>query len=62
MKRTLLALAAALPLALASAACVGTPGPVGNTSVPDPAKPVALDAYLGTWYEYGRYEAPFQKG
>ena len=52
----------ALPLALASAACVGTPGPVGNTAVPQPAKPVALDAYLGKWYEYGRYEAPFQEG
>ena len=62
MNRTLLALAAALPLALASAACVGTPGPVGNAAVPDPAKPVTLDAYLGTWYEYGRYEAPFQTG
>lgn len=51
---------AALPLALS--ACVGTPGPVGNTAVPQPAKPVILDAYLGTWYEYARYEAPFQKG
>ncbi|MBV7258039.1 lipocalin family protein [Erythrobacter crassostreae] len=44
------------------AACVGTPGPVGNLAVPEPAKPVLLPAYLGTWYEYGRYEAPFQKG
>lgn len=43
-------------------ACVGSPGPVGNAAVPQPAKPVVLDAYLGTWYEYGRYEAPFQKG
>ncbi|MCK0127447.1 lipocalin family protein [Erythrobacter sp. F6033] len=47
---------------LALAACVGSPGPVGNVAVPEPAKPVALPAYLGTWYEYGRYEAPFQKG
>lgn len=62
MNRKLLIALAALPLALATAACVGTPGPVGNTSVPQPAKPVALDAYLGKWYEYGRYEAPFQKG
>lgn len=42
--------------------CVGSPGPVGNPAVPEPAQPVSLAAYLGTWYEYGRYEAPFQKG
>ncbi len=52
-----------LPLALVTvSACVGSPGPVGNTAVPAPAKPVALDAYLGTWFEYARYEAPFQTG
>ncbi|WP_435416942.1 lipocalin family protein [Parerythrobacter aurantius] len=50
------------PATLALGACVGTPGPVGNASVPEPAKAVALPAYLGSWYEYGRYEAPFQKG
>ena len=44
------------------AACVGTPGPVGNASVPEPTQSVELDAYLGLWYEYGRYEAPFQRG
>jgi len=47
---------------LSVTACVGTPGPVGNVSVPEPAKPVELSGYLGKWYEYGRYEAPFQKG
>lgn len=62
MNRKIFASMLTLPLALASAACVGSPGPVGNTAVPQPAKPVALDAYLGKWYEYGRYEAPFQKG
>lgn len=51
------ALACAVP-----GGCVGTPGPVGNAAVPQPAKPVSLEPYLGTWYEYGRYEAPFQKG
>lgn len=55
------AIAIAAILAL-SAACVGKAGPVGNTSVPQPAKAVSLDAYLGKWYEYARYEAPFQKG
>ncbi len=48
--------------AAALAACAGSPGPVGNTAVPQPAKPVALASYLGTWHEYARYEAPFQKG
>lgn len=53
--------ALAFGLVIALGACVGSPGPVGNTAVPQPAKPVELTAYLGTWYEYGRYEAPFQK-
>ena len=59
--KPILALALA-PILLGASACVGTPGPVGNASVPEPAKPVELSAYLGKWYEYGRYEAPFQKG
>lgn len=37
-------------------------GPVGNAAVPQPAKSVDLNRYLGRWYEYGRYEAGFQKG
>ena len=37
-------------------------GPVGNKAVPEPAKAVELDRYLGRWFEYGRYEAGFQKG
>ena len=44
-----------------TSACVGSPGPVGNLAVPEPARPVELSAYLGTWHEYARYEAPFQK-
>ncbi len=43
-------------------ACAGKPGPVGNSAVPQPAKTVELDRYLGKWYEMARYEAPFQKG
>lgn len=35
--------------------------PVGNTAVPQPAKSVDLNRYLGRWYELYRYEAPFQK-
>ena len=37
-------------------------GPVGNTNVPQPAKPVELSRYLGRWYELGSYPAPFQEG
>jgi apolipoprotein D and lipocalin family protein len=37
-------------------------GPVGNMAVPQPAKPVELQRYLGKWYELARYEAGFQKG
>jgi apolipoprotein D and lipocalin family protein len=36
--------------------------PVGNSNVPQPAKPVELKRYLGKWYEQARYEAGFQKG
>lgn len=36
-------------------------GPVGNTSVPAPAKPVELSNYLGRWYELARYENRFEK-
>jgi apolipoprotein D and lipocalin family protein len=43
-------------------ACAGSPGPVGNTAVPQPAKSVELNRYLGRWFEMARYEAPFQKG
>ena len=43
-------------------ACVGKPGPVGNAAVPEPAAAVDTARYLGKWYEYGRYEAPFQRG
>jgi apolipoprotein D and lipocalin family protein len=54
-------LAFLVPLTLL-AGCAGSPGPVGNAAVPQPAKPVEIDRYLGSWYEYARYEAPFQKG
>lgn len=34
---------------------------VGNAHVPEPAKGVALQRYLGRWYEIARYEQGFQK-
>lgn len=36
-------------------------GPIGNTLVPQPAKAVDLQKYLGRWYEIARYEASFQR-
>ncbi|HCF24922.1 MULTISPECIES: lipocalin family protein [unclassified Novosphingobium] len=53
-----LALAA---LALSGCATVFSKHPVGNSAVPQPAKPVELSRYLGKWYELARYEQGFQK-
>ena len=35
--------------------------PVGNPSVPEPAKPVDLSRYLGRWYEIARYDSSFER-
>ena len=51
----------AVASALLSACATFSAGPVGNEAVPQPAKSVNLDRYLGRWYELGRYEAGFQK-
>lgn len=45
-----------------SACALAPPGPVGNSAVPQPAKPVDLQRYAGIWFEMGRYEASFQRG
>ena len=62
LARKSLALALAASCIALLGGCVGAPGLVGNIAVPEPAKPVELNAYLGRWFEYGRYEAAFQKG
>ncbi|PLK26949.1 lipocalin family protein [Novosphingobium sp. TH158] len=46
---------------LAGCAALGPKHPVGNATVPQPAKSVDLDRYLGRWYEIARYEQGFQK-
>jgi apolipoprotein D and lipocalin family protein len=58
-----LILAAALGVAtLGLSACATlSRGPVGNSVVPQPAKPVELARYLGLWYEFARYENGFEK-
>lgn len=49
--------------ALALSACATFErGPVGNTMVPQPARPVDLNRYAGLWYEIGRYENGFERG
>jgi apolipoprotein D and lipocalin family protein len=35
--------------------------PVGNPSVPEPARPVDLSRYLGRWYEIARYDSGFER-
>jgi apolipoprotein D and lipocalin family protein len=58
-----LGLAAALSMSFVSLTACSTleKGPVGNATVPQPAKPVEIERYLGRWYELARYEAGFQK-
>lgn len=61
--RTGLSLVLVAGAALALGACATLQrGPVGNAAVPQPAKPVELERYLGRWYEQARYEAGFQQG
>lgn len=47
---------------LAACSALISQHPVGNPSVPQPAKQVDLQKYLGRWYEIARYEQSFQKG
>ena len=62
MNRKLLIPAIALAaLALSGCAAAFSKHPVGNTAVPQPAKSVELNRYLGRWYELARYEQAFQK-
>lgn len=46
---------------LGGCAALGPKHPVGNIAVPQPAKAVDLNRYLGRWYEMARYEQGFQK-
>jgi apolipoprotein D and lipocalin family protein len=55
-------LALATTALLAGCAALGPKHPVGNSAVPEPARPVELAKYLGRWYEVARYEQSFQKG
>jgi apolipoprotein D and lipocalin family protein len=61
--KPLLALTAVLAagVALAGCAALGPKHAVGNAAVPQPAKTLDLQRYLGRWYEIARYEQGFQK-
>lgn len=47
---------------LLAAWLAGCAGPSGNPHVPQPAKPVEMSRYLGLWYEFARYDTPFERG
>ena len=51
-----------LAMALAGCASLLSRHPVGNTLVPQPAKSVEIQRYLGRWFEIARYEQSFQRG
>jgi apolipoprotein D and lipocalin family protein len=60
--RMLLVLGAAVVGTTAALVASRRPKSVGNTRVPEPAKPVDLHRYLGLWHEIARYDASFERG
>ncbi len=56
-----LVLLASTALLLGGCAALGPKHPIGNSAVPQPARAVDLERYLGRWYELARYEQGFQK-
>jgi apolipoprotein D and lipocalin family protein len=61
MKRIVILSLLAGAALLSGCAALGPKHPVGNSAVPQPAKAVELQRYLGRWYEIARYEQGFQK-
>src|SRR3546814_11054094 len=55
------ATAVAAPLALLAWKYYPRPGPVGDFSVPETAKAVALRCYLVLWFEQYRYDGSSEK-
>jgi len=53
---------AIISMAGAVLAACNSAGPSGNSSVPQPAKPVEIEQYLGHWFELARYENQFERG
>lgn len=48
--------------ALLTAARFRNMHPVGNSAVPEPARSVSVNRYLGRWFEIARYEQRFERG
>ncbi|TCM14432.1 apolipoprotein D and lipocalin family protein [Novosphingobium sp. PhB165] len=62
MRKSTLAIAlAGTTLLIGACAAIRRHGPVGNHAVPQPAKLVDVQRYMGRWYEQYRYEASFEK-
>jgi len=51
-----------MSLALVGGAYLRSRHPVGNRAVPEPAKSVDLQRYLGRWFEIARYDQRFERG
>src|SRR6195952_3437977 len=49
-------------LSLLAACAMAGSNKSGNAQVPETAKPVDLDRYLGHWFEFARYENRFERG
>ncbi len=62
LRRTLKSVLLLGALSALSACAVLSKPPVGNARVPEPAKAVELNRYIGRWYEIYRYDTAFQKG
>jgi len=62
VKRSLILLLAAAAAVAVTGCATLQRGPVGNTAVPEPARPVDLNRYAGLWYEIARYEFGVQRG
>jgi apolipoprotein D and lipocalin family protein len=61
MLNRLFNISCALLVAIALWGCIDAM-PVGNENVPEPAKKVVVEKYLGTWYELARYDNRFERG
>ncbi|MDF7775271.1 lipocalin family protein [Sphingomonas sp. AOB5] len=64
-QRTALSIAAGVAAAAIGGALIysrATRPPVINPKVPEPAKPVELERYLGKWFELARHENRYEKG
>lgn len=59
MRKLILPLVLVAGAGLAIAACASRPP--GARSVPEPAKAVDLERYLGKWYEFARYDQSFER-